>query len=300
MWAAQAHSSCHPLRHPLTCPHPGPLSYGGGSSGDQMTYVQALTGRGGWPMSVWLTPELQPIYGATYLPPVVGGAWGVAAVPWRLGGGGLGGRMQLAGVVGLGWRAWDLRVGVALAEVWVGNGGRRASGQPGRGVAGGRQAARQPAPTAPPLPHGRVHAQAQHKHGPPPAQDRPGMPSFATVLRRIANVWDTRRDDLVAQARLVAKGKRGGSGWGSDGTEWRRLPHRAAARLLLSTAPRLPPRTRAPPPCWRPPRACSPAARCLSACPYARRPARWSSCGHLPKRTGRRARRAAPQPEASP
>ncbi|GBF98147.1 hypothetical protein Rsub_10559 [Raphidocelis subcapitata] len=34
-----------------------------------MTYVQALTGGGGWPMSVWLTPQLQPIYGATYLPP---------------------------------------------------------------------------------------------------------------------------------------------------------------------------------------------------------------------------------------
>jgi uncharacterized protein YyaL (SSP411 family) len=36
-----------------------------------MTYVQALTGHGGWPMSVWLTPQLQPIYGATYLPPKV-------------------------------------------------------------------------------------------------------------------------------------------------------------------------------------------------------------------------------------
>ena len=34
-----------------------------------MTYVQALTGGGGWPMSVFLTPDLQPIYGATYLPP---------------------------------------------------------------------------------------------------------------------------------------------------------------------------------------------------------------------------------------
>src|SRR3954447_15508397 len=25
-----------------------------------MTYVQATTGSGGWPMSVWLTPELRP------------------------------------------------------------------------------------------------------------------------------------------------------------------------------------------------------------------------------------------------
>ena len=34
-----------------------------------MTYVQALTGHGGWPLSVWLTPELQPFYGGTYFPP---------------------------------------------------------------------------------------------------------------------------------------------------------------------------------------------------------------------------------------
>jgi len=35
-----------------------------------MDAVQALTGRGGWPMSVWLTPELEPFYGGTYIPPV--------------------------------------------------------------------------------------------------------------------------------------------------------------------------------------------------------------------------------------
>ncbi|MDR3670438.1 MAG: thioredoxin domain-containing protein [Holophaga sp.] len=34
-----------------------------------MAAVQALTGRGGWPMSVWLTPELKPFYGGTYFPP---------------------------------------------------------------------------------------------------------------------------------------------------------------------------------------------------------------------------------------
>jgi len=34
-----------------------------------MTYVQSLTGHGGWPLSVWLTPELQPFYGGTYFPP---------------------------------------------------------------------------------------------------------------------------------------------------------------------------------------------------------------------------------------
>ena len=36
-----------------------------------MTFVQATTGSGGWPMSVWLTPSLQPFYGGTYFPPVV-------------------------------------------------------------------------------------------------------------------------------------------------------------------------------------------------------------------------------------
>ena len=34
-----------------------------------MTYVQAATGHGGWPMSVFLTPELKPFYGGTYYPP---------------------------------------------------------------------------------------------------------------------------------------------------------------------------------------------------------------------------------------
>lgn len=34
-----------------------------------MSYVQALTGSGGWPMSVWLTPELKPFFGGTYFPP---------------------------------------------------------------------------------------------------------------------------------------------------------------------------------------------------------------------------------------
>ncbi len=34
-----------------------------------MSYVQATTGGGGWPMSVWLTPELKPFVGGTYFPP---------------------------------------------------------------------------------------------------------------------------------------------------------------------------------------------------------------------------------------
>jgi uncharacterized protein YyaL (SSP411 family) len=34
-----------------------------------MAAVQAMTGSGGWPMSVFLTPDLQPFYGGTYFPP---------------------------------------------------------------------------------------------------------------------------------------------------------------------------------------------------------------------------------------
>jgi hypothetical protein len=38
-----------------------------------MGAVQALTGRGGWPMSVWLTPDLKPFFAGTYFPPVARG-----------------------------------------------------------------------------------------------------------------------------------------------------------------------------------------------------------------------------------
>lgn len=34
-----------------------------------MTALQAMTGMGGWPMSMFLTPDLKPFYGATYIPP---------------------------------------------------------------------------------------------------------------------------------------------------------------------------------------------------------------------------------------
>src|SRR6476619_831756 len=34
-----------------------------------MTAVQAMTGHGGWPMTMFLTPEGVPFYGGTYYPP---------------------------------------------------------------------------------------------------------------------------------------------------------------------------------------------------------------------------------------
>src|SRR5918911_1689624 len=34
-----------------------------------MNAVQMMTGHGGWPMTVFLTPDLVPFYGGTYFPP---------------------------------------------------------------------------------------------------------------------------------------------------------------------------------------------------------------------------------------
>ena len=34
-----------------------------------MSAVQAMTGHGGWPMTVFLTPDAKPFYGGTYFPP---------------------------------------------------------------------------------------------------------------------------------------------------------------------------------------------------------------------------------------
>jgi uncharacterized protein YyaL (SSP411 family) len=39
-----------------------------------MKATQALSGQGGWPMSVWLTPECKPFHAGTYFPPVA--RWG--------------------------------------------------------------------------------------------------------------------------------------------------------------------------------------------------------------------------------
>ncbi|HET9024729.1 MAG TPA: thioredoxin domain-containing protein, partial [Burkholderiaceae bacterium] len=34
-----------------------------------MSALQALTGRGGWPMNMFLTPQLKPFFGGSYFPP---------------------------------------------------------------------------------------------------------------------------------------------------------------------------------------------------------------------------------------
>ncbi len=67
-----------------------------------MAYVQATTGAGGWPMSVWLTPNLEPFYGGTYFPPV--SRWGRPGVVEIL--------QELARV----WKSDRLRVVGAAAQ----------------------------------------------------------------------------------------------------------------------------------------------------------------------------------------
>jgi len=42
-----------------------------------MTALSAMTGQGGWPLNIFLTPDLQPIFGGTYFPPVA--RWGQPA-----------------------------------------------------------------------------------------------------------------------------------------------------------------------------------------------------------------------------
>jgi len=37
--------------------------------GIYMKVVQAISGSGGWPMSIWMTPDLLPFYAGTYFPP---------------------------------------------------------------------------------------------------------------------------------------------------------------------------------------------------------------------------------------
>ena len=39
-----------------------------------MAFVQATTGSGGWPMSIWLTSDLKPFFGGTYFRPAHAGA----------------------------------------------------------------------------------------------------------------------------------------------------------------------------------------------------------------------------------
>ena len=45
-----------------------------------MNYVQATTGSGGWPLNVFLTPDLEPVFGGTYFPSPNATSLGFAAI----------------------------------------------------------------------------------------------------------------------------------------------------------------------------------------------------------------------------
>ena len=90
-----------------------------------MAFVQATTGAGGWPMTVFLTPDLKPFYGGTYFPP--SSRWGRPGFADLL--------TELARV----WKHDRARVDQAAAELFdrlrlVTASGRRPSGE--TGVAG--------------------------------------------------------------------------------------------------------------------------------------------------------------------
>jgi len=90
-----------------------------------MTAVQALSGQGGWPMSVWLTPDREPFFGGTYFP-ARDGDRGVSA-----------GFLTVLGGVAKAWREDPLRVARASASLSeavraaLAGGGEAAAGLPG-------------------------------------------------------------------------------------------------------------------------------------------------------------------------
>ena len=69
-----------------------------------MTFVQSTTGSGGWPMTVFLTPELKPFFGGTYFPPQ--SKWGRP------------GFIDLLGEIGKVWQGDRARVDFAAAELF--------------------------------------------------------------------------------------------------------------------------------------------------------------------------------------
>ena len=69
-----------------------------------MTFVQSTTGSGGWPMTVFLTPELKPFFGGTYFPP--SSKWGRP------------GFIDLLGELARVWKHDRARVDFAAAELF--------------------------------------------------------------------------------------------------------------------------------------------------------------------------------------
>lgn len=79
---SEGFSLCSFARHKIAHVDNGRLTQTDGNKAELLTFcssffgrdhslkhLQALSGGGGWPMSVWLTPDLKPIVGGTYFPP---------------------------------------------------------------------------------------------------------------------------------------------------------------------------------------------------------------------------------------
>jgi len=60
-------SRCHPKINP-SCPFKVDREERPDIDDVYMNYVQATTGGGGWPLNVFLTPALEPVFGGTYWP----------------------------------------------------------------------------------------------------------------------------------------------------------------------------------------------------------------------------------------
>ncbi|MBP1627463.1 MAG: Thymidylate kinase [Holophagaceae bacterium] len=86
-----------------------------------MGAVQLMTGRGGWPMSVWLTPDLEPFYGGTYFPPTARG--------------GMPGFLEVLEAVAMIWQERRQEVLSQAGELMAAL--RRSPGQAGEGPVGG-------------------------------------------------------------------------------------------------------------------------------------------------------------------
>lgn len=72
-----------------------------------MDFLQATTGSGGWPLNVFVTPELEPIYGGTYWP---------GPDSERVGKGG-GGFEQILGKVAEAWKEQETKCRESAAQI---------------------------------------------------------------------------------------------------------------------------------------------------------------------------------------
>ena len=183
-----------------------------------MEAVQSMTGHGGWPLNVFLTPEQLPFYGGTYFPPeprhgmpawtqvlqAIGEAWSERREEIRAGGEGL--RERLSGGAGLKPSSEPLEQ--SALETAVAN--LRAAVRPGqRGI-------RRPAEVSPglgdrvsPLPRRAGHGLANPARDGERRHPRPGGRRVRALQRRRDLDGAALREDALrqraARARLPAR-----------------------------------------------------------------------------------------------